>query len=196
MGRLFGARGVIGVVSLGPLSECSRMENTIVSSTKPKAEDEASGEAERGVPADLLDLLDRQLGLYRRLKEMSDSQRSLVSDEDPTALLGLLGRRQQVVEELASLNGRIAPVRRDWERIAPHLPTETRTRATRVFQQARSLLEEIIAADRKDSELLGARKSNVANTLKAIDVGRAACGAYARSTAQDSRYIDQMDEKS
>ena len=167
-----------------------------MSSTRREAECKTPGEPEREIPADLLDLLDRQLGLYRRLKEMSDSQRSLVSDEDPTALLGLLGRRQQVVEQLAALNGRIAPVRRDWERIAPHLPTETRTRATRVFQQARSLLEEIIAADQKDSELLGARKSNVASALKAIDVGRAACGAYAGNTAQDSRYIDLTDEKS
>ena len=144
--------------------------------------------------AEVLDLLNRQLGLYVKLREMGERQRSLISQDDPTALLGLLGERQRVVEELAKLDTEMAPLRRDWQTIAPTLPAEARDRASRAFQQARQLLEAIIAADQRDSTLLSTRKDSVGNTLRTIDAGRQACAAYGNAPTPDARYVDQMDD--
>ncbi len=144
---------------------------------------------------EVLDLLNRQLGLYVKLREMGDDQEKLISQDDPTALLGLLGERQRVVEELAKLDTDMAPLRRDWQTIAPTLPPEARDRATRAFQQARQLLEAIIAADQRDSTLLSTRKDSVGDTLRTIDAGRQACTAYGSAAAPEARYMDQMDDR-
>ncbi len=144
---------------------------------------------------EVLDLLNRQLGLYVKLREMGEDQRSLISKDDPTALLGLLGKRQRVVEDLARLDTEMAPLRRDWQTIAPTLPVEARDRATRAFRQARELLEVIIAADQQDSTLLSTRKDSVGDTLRTIDAGQQACTAYGSALAPKARFMDQMDDR-
>lgn len=144
---------------------------------------------------EVLDLLNRQLGLYVKLREMGKHQEKLISKDDPTALLGLLSERQSVVEALAKLDTEMAPLRRDWQTIAPTLPAEARGRATRAFQQSRQLLEAIIAADQRDSTLLSTRRDSVGSTLRTIDAGRQACAAYGSAVAPEARYMDQMDDR-
>ena len=145
---------------------------------------------------DLLALLDKQLALYQRLNAMAGQQHTLVSEEDPAALLSLLGERQRLLDELAELDARIAPVRREWDRIGPTLPVSARRRAKAVFQESRQLLAGIIASDQKDTELLEGRKVNVQAALQTIGAAQQAHTAYGNKAPGLSRYFDCTDRTS
>jgi hypothetical protein len=145
---------------------------------------------------ELLALLDKQLALYQKLNAMAGRQHALVSEEDPAALLALLAERQRLLDELAGLDTKIAPVRREWDRISPTLPVSARRRAKAAFQESRRLLEGIIASDRKDTELLEGRKVNVQAALQTIGAAQQAQAAYGGQAPNLSRYFDCTDQTS
>ena len=146
-------------------------------------------------PDELLTLLTEQLELYRRLRDMARQQRELVSGENPGALLSLLGQRQELIAELARLDVRVGPIRRDWDRIGPELPSQPRQQATDMFKESRAILEDIIAADQEDTEALKTRQATVQESLRAIDAARQAHGAYAPAPTSTSRYLDETDHQ-
>ncbi|UCG33044.1 MAG: flagellar export chaperone FlgN [Phycisphaerales bacterium] len=145
---------------------------------------------------ELLALLDKQLNLYQKLNAMAVQQHALVSEEDPAALLVLLAERQRLLDELAELDAKIAPVRREWDRISPTLSVSARRRAKAAFQESRQLLEEIIASDQKDTELLEGRKINVQAALQTIGAAQQAHAAYGAQAPNLSRYFDCTDQNS
>ena len=54
-------------------------------------------------PDELIALLEQQRELYQRLQALTAQQQSAVGGEDATELLGLLGRRQEVLSALPTL---------------------------------------------------------------------------------------------
>ena len=139
---------------------------------------------------ELLALLDEQLALYQKLNAMAGQQHALVSEEDPAALLALLGERQRLLDQLAELDAKIAPIRREWDRISPALPVSARRRAKAAFKESRQLLEGIIASDQKDTEMLEGRKVNVQAALQTIGAAQQAHAAYGGQARNLSRYFD------
>jgi hypothetical protein len=148
------------------------------------------------VPERLLALLEKQLALYRKLKDMAGRQRRLVSEEAPAALLSLLGERQQVLDELNELDASVSPIRKHWDTIKPTLPPKTVGRAQAIFQESRRILKDVISSDQKDTELLDARKTGIREALRTIGTARRAHEAYAPTGSGPSKYIDRTDQES
>ncbi len=129
-------------------------------------------------PDRLLRLLESQRNCYRRLRELSLLQRSLISGDRPELLLNVLGDRQRIVNELAGLNEQLAPFRQDWEGVYESLPAEVRVRAGELLDEINGLLRVILQNDQEDSALLAARKESVRGALAQLDGGRHAQSAY------------------
>ncbi|MCZ7632600.1 MAG: flagellar protein FlgN [Phycisphaerales bacterium] len=70
----------------------------------------------------VVEALDRQLALFRRLDSLSRSQREAVGAGDTDRLLGVLGERQEVIEQLERLGEQLRPIRRGWDSMLERLP--------------------------------------------------------------------------
>lgn len=57
----------------------------------------------------LLELLEKQRGLFARLRELSERQTALVNDAAADALLTLLAERQSLIDELMAANEALEP---------------------------------------------------------------------------------------
>jgi len=146
--------------------------------------------------ADLVALLERQCELYRQLKRLSERQRSLIDADEAEPLLELLSERQRLVDRLTSLDARMVRARQEWARMQASVPPERRARLERLLAEARGLLGQILDADRRDSELLSARKTWLEGALSGIRTGRQAQAAYQAAAAPAaSRFVDQTDEQ-
>ncbi|MEE8170084.1 MAG: hypothetical protein V3T70_06010 [Phycisphaerae bacterium] len=130
----------------------------------------------------LLRLLNEQLRCYRQLRRLADRQRLLVREDEPQALLTVLGERQQLVNELTALNGSLAPFRESWTDVYRGLPGDHRRDVQAVLEETNALLASIMQADRQDAQALSARRLAAATQItQAADTGRAAA-AYARQS--------------
>lgn len=138
-------------------------------------ETQATQEAQR-----LVGLLTQQRDLYRRLRELSEQQRTLITGDRPELLLNILRERQTLVGALARLNEELGPFRRDWERLYGGLSGEPREQANGLLKEINSLLRVILKTDQEDSALLSARKQTVGNELGALADGRSVNTAYGR----------------
>lgn len=137
----------------------------------------------------LLELLEQQRSLYRRMRALTERQRSLVVRDDTQPLLKLLADRQKLVDELVKLNDDMAGFRRDWTSIYNGLDEPSRQRVSELLEEANSSLGAILQSDSKDSETLSARKQNIGDRL--VDSGAAgrATAAYAASGTSGTRGI-------
>jgi hypothetical protein len=131
-------------------------------------------------PKELLALLGQQRDLYRKLRELSDKQRAVISGDRPEQLLTILRDRQDLVASLARLNDQLAPYRRHWDAMYAELPEPERAAASGLLQEINGLLRVILRTDQEDGALLAARKQTVANDLAGLTGGRTANSAYAR----------------
>jgi hypothetical protein len=133
-------------------------------------------------PRRLVALLTQQRDFYRRLRELSQKQRSLIAGDRPELLLTILRERQELVAALARLNNDLGPFRRNWDAMYAALPEAIRMEASQILQEINGLLRVILQTDQEDSALLSARKQAVAGDLAALSGGRAANTAYARQS--------------
>ena len=138
-------------------------------------------------PGQLVSLLGQQRDLYRRLRELSDKQRTMISGDRPELLLNILRDRQDLVTALARLNDDLAPYRRMWDALYTALPEADRAQASASLQEINELLRVILQTDHEDSALLSARKQAIASEIAETSGGQAANRAYAQqSSAQRS----------
>ena len=131
-------------------------------------------------PKRLIDMLARQRDLYKKLRELSEKQRTMISGDRPDLLLNILRERQGLVTSLAQLNDEMGPYRRNWDAAYNALPEQYRDQASDLLQEINGLLRVILQTDREDSALLSARKQAVATSIADVSGGQLANAAYAK----------------
>lgn len=109
--------------------------------------------------------LEEQVGCYQRLAKLAALQHEHVEQSQTEALLDVLSRRQQVLEQVSRLEAIIVQATRRWGEFLGGLKSEQRVQAERLLAETRRLLEEITAADRNDALILQQRKLNLGKQL-------------------------------
>ena len=132
----------------------------------------------------LMQLLDRQRVLYRRLRILTERQQALVIQEDTQALLTLLADRQKLVDELMSLNSELSTYRKDWTNVYSRLDEPSRKRAAEMLEEANNSLGAILQSDSRDSATLSARRQEIADRMTAADSGSRVGAAYAAASTR------------
>lgn len=132
----------------------------------------------------ILDALRLQVECYRRLAKLAATQHEHILRGRTESLLEVLQSRQLELDQAATLETLISPVRRRWAEYAASLTAEQRLEAENNMRQVRQLLERITAADRDDVLALQQRKLNLGvqinQTRAAGRVSRQYAAAYGR----------------
>jgi len=156
--------------------------------------DQAEQERSRvGQCEKLLDLLRMQRDLYRRLTELADQQRSLITGNQPSRLLEVLGERQRLIDRLGTLAEQVKVLQADWPVLRGGMDAEMGTEVDQVVAEINQQLTSILERDRADADLLSARRSEAASAVTKVKACKAAGAAYAAtvgSTGHRSEWAD------
>lgn len=134
----------------------------------------------------LIELLRHQQVLYRRLRQLADLQKALVTEDDTAALIGLLADRQRLVDGLVGLSQKLAPFRARWSEIYGGLQEARRREVAELLEEANQSLGSILTSDSRDSATLTARRQGMAMELEQFSTGGRVNAAYS-ATAMAGR---------
>jgi hypothetical protein len=127
----------------------------------------------------VIQALGEQVEWYRRLAKLAELQHVYVQNEQTEELLGVLGQRQEVLNEVARLEQVVGPVRKQWGGYVGGLPAERRGEAEGLMAETRRLLEEITTSDRNDAMVLQQRKLNLGKQITQAKAARQVNRNYA-----------------
>jgi hypothetical protein len=123
--------------------------------------------------------LGQQVEWYRRLAKLAVQQHELVQRGQVEELLGLLGQRQQVLEQVQHLEAVIGPAKRGWGEYVAGLTDGDRAKAEGMLAETRRLLEEITTSDRNDAIVLQQRKLDLGRQISQANAARQVNTRYA-----------------
>src|SRR5205085_817294 len=113
----------------------------------------------------IIHALQEQVTCYQRLAKLAELQHEHVQQSRTEELLDVLGRRQEVLDQVAQLEQSVAPAKRGWGEYLRHLPADQKGTAERLLAETRKLLEQITTADRNDAMVLQQRKLNLGRQI-------------------------------
>jgi hypothetical protein len=131
--------------------------------------------------SNILEALAEQLGCYRRLAKLAEIQHEHVQHNDTERLIDVLGKRQEVLDQISLLEKTIAPVKQRWNDYLTELSGGDRGIAESSLDETRRLLEQITAADRNDALVLQQRKLNLGRQINQTSAARQVNRTYAAS---------------
>ncbi|MCA9190200.1 MAG: flagellar export chaperone FlgN [Planctomycetales bacterium] len=92
----------------------------------------------------LLNLMEQRLSLLRAILPLVEQQKRAIHSEDSAALLGILGRKQPLIEELSQLQLQLAPYIHDNAEARVWKDEATRAQCRQVTQLATQLFKTIL----------------------------------------------------
>ncbi len=133
----------------------------------------------------LIDLLEQQLAILRKLSAQVEIQTTAVADGETESLLGVLAQRQQVIDRLEKINGDLSPFRDNWDQIWAGLDEAQQAQVSPLVQEVHQLLDQVLATDEKDRKKLEAAKNQVAADLARLAQSGEATAAYKSAGVTD-----------
>ena len=127
----------------------------------------------------ILTALSDQVDCYRRLSRLTDLQHEHVQQSRTEELLELLGKRQEVLDQIAQLERAIEPARKSWSTYVGGLTTDDRRLAEILMGESRRLLQDITAADRDDAMVMQQRMLNLGKQINQARAAKQVNRAYA-----------------
>jgi hypothetical protein len=118
-------------------------------------------------------------GLYVRLEALSREQAGLIAALDTDGLLGLLGRRQRLVERIGSVAAELEPYRRRWGAVVGSLGEPVRGQVQGAVEELSALAAAVAERDEQDRRALEAQRRAARGELGELARGRSALAAYA-----------------
>jgi hypothetical protein len=137
--------------------------------------------------------LQEQVTCYQRLAKLAEMQHEHVQQSQTEALLEVLQRRQEVLDQVSRLEQVIVLAKRRWGEYVGGLKADQRAQAERLLAETRRLLEEITTADRNDALILQQRKLNLGKQISQASAARQVNRNYA--VAAYGTKVSRMDVK-
>jgi len=130
------------------------------------------------VAEELVRLLRHQRQYYQELKRLAEQQRALIQAEQPEELLGLLAKRQQVVDAMGKVHQQLAAHQQIWNASKEKLDAKRRQEIQELLAELETMLNDLLEHDQQDCQDLSDRKQQIGNQLTSAVKGRAANQAY------------------
>ena len=147
-----------------------------------------------GSTTEVIGLLTEQCGLYEQLAALSESQRHLITTNEPEKLLTLLGDRQKLLDRVENLAARMRPYQKTLAQMRRNASSREALEVDRLLGKVNALLAAILEQDKADTQLLAARKSVTGQEMSTLKSTRAAGAAYvaaAYGAAPQREWTDQ-----
>ncbi len=127
---------------------------------------------------DLLETFQRQHELCASLLECSRQQMALIVDENYTDLLGVISRKQRLIEQWDELKQRQRGLVHTWRERRPNLPPDERIACENLIQGIQTLYETLLDEERESTEALTRRRDVAKGQLQSISKGAQTHQAY------------------
>lgn len=128
---------------------------------------------------DVVALLIEQRDLCRRLAGLAETQRALITGNEPERLLDVLASRQEILDRLTEVGRRLQPFQQNWRGVRAQLTGRDGQLADALVAEVNGLLQTILQKDEADGQLLSARKQATGDQVAEVSRGRAVGAAYA-----------------
>ena len=126
----------------------------------------------------LVALLEQQRALFLQLRTLSDQQGPLVAEAQSEPLLGLLARRQKLIDNVTDVNAKLDPYRQRWDEMLAALAEPDRQRIGDLVKEVQGLLEGILQQDERDRAALQTAKSRIGTEIQTLARSGQAMKAY------------------
>lgn len=139
-------------------------------------------------------LIRRQESMYEQLDELSRSQRGVIESGKTDALLEILGRRQDLIDQIVIASGEMEGYRATWDSIVEAMPEATRNDVKRRMDRLGVLMKAIADRDNEDRDALDKQRGDVNVGVRAVRAGGTAVRAYGAGGGAGSatpRYEDR-----
>jgi hypothetical protein len=138
----------------------------------------------------LVQMLERQHQLVAQLDDIAEGQMALIDAGDSDALLGLLGDRQKVMDELAAGQERLTALARTL-RARADVGAEERQRVNRLLDDIGDRLSRIVTRDEQDRQRLRTNRDRTTEAVSGLSTARQAQHAYVRAGINRNRFADR-----
>jgi len=141
--------------------------------------------------AELSGLLTEQRQTIEELADLAASQSPLIVGADTDALLGLLSRRQKLIDRFTSLQPKIAGL---LDQVEPKLATvdpALRERLRADIEVISVRLEQVMAVDEEDQRHLAVRRDEARKDISSNERARVARTAYRDVASGEARFTDR-----
>lgn len=136
-------------------------------------------------------LLTDQIELCKELTGLARSQRDCIGRNDPDELLGVLGRRQAVIERLRSIAEEARPLREQWSGGLDGADERVVARVRRLISELTDMMRTIAENDAEDRKRMERSRDDLAGRLAGVAKSRGAISAYGVSQAGGPRFQDR-----
>lgn len=133
---------------------------------------------------DMLTLLEGHDRLADELLALTERQHALIDAGETDELLGVIARRQELLQGLLSTEGLLED--RDWTERFADAPEARRASARALLMRIEGKLAEIMRTDERDQALLRERMGENRREVSAQDAARGARHAYGRANGGGS----------
>ena len=132
------------------------------------------------IPVDVvLTALEAQVACYKRLAKLAEQQHQFVQQGQTEALLEVLARRQEVLDQVARLETTLSSIKKNWSGYLEGLGALQQAQAQELLAQTRQLLEQITLADRNDTLVLQQRKQSLGRQINQAQAAKTINRTYA-----------------
>jgi hypothetical protein len=142
----------------------------------------------------LADLIRRKHECLARLHELGRSQVNFVSTGELTELLLVLSGKQQLLDQLHSIDRELDPYRHQQPESRCWRTLDDRRRCAALADECEVLLREIVEQERDSEAQLRARRDETAARLDTVHVAHQARGAYADFSSGSAAHVDFYSE--
>ncbi len=145
-------------------------------------------------PEEIIETLVRHDALADELGTLTNRQRTLIEEGDTESLLDLIGRRQEILDELLGSNGLLTG-ETPWIETMRRAPEPQRNEAQQLLDRLQGKLAEVMRADERDQKSLRERMDETRVEMSSGGRARVAHAAYAggstRAAGANPRYTDR-----
>jgi hypothetical protein len=135
-------------------------------------------------------LIELKHGVLFQLRGLAERQRTVVDEDELSALLGLLAAKQRLLDALQTVEKELAPFRgQDPERRRWRSAAE-RQRVRGLAEQCESLLAEIVQLETQSEQELLRRRDAAADGLQGTHRAAEACRAYSTLRGRSGSQLD------
>lgn len=131
-------------------------------------------------------LIRAQRDLYRQLHDLATQQRQALENGSTQAVLGVLARRQGVIDELTEVAGKVSAAGARWSELADELPDDERADLRSTVDEVKRLAEEVMHRDAEDEATLRGMRREAGGELRTFHASRSAASAYQQGRVQQA----------
>lgn len=142
-----------------------------------------SGESDAVRARRMAGYIDDQHALCVELESLSRAQSALVEGGDTDGVLEVLGQRQIIIDRITRLNGELAPLREQRERLLAALGHAEREHVRGCIDEINAMVESVRTRDEQDREAMERRRSGIAGEISGVTRARGAVAAYSGAKA-------------